>query len=141
MKHFFHIDHVIHDPGLAKISWNPVQHEGVDVRLELVRVYRRIDRFAPKLYGDVIRHELAFARILKKGFADFCTRVDGAEYVTTSAMIITGDRSERFALRAFAAARCTKKKKGVVPHHGKSVISEKLPPRQALLSRSEGARR
>src|SRR5262249_9230025 len=39
------------------------------------------------------------------------------EYVATSAMIVTRDRAEGFALRAFAAARRAKKEKGLVSHH------------------------
>ena len=82
-----------------------------------MRVYGRIDRFPPKLHCDIVRNELAFARILKEGFADLCARVDGAEYVATSAMIVTRDRAEGFALRAFAAAWRAKKDIRVVPHH------------------------
>src|SRR5207244_7035643 len=112
MKHLLHIDHVIHDPGLSNVSWNPVQHQRVDVRLELVRFYRRVDRLSPKLHRDIIWHQPAFARILKEGFADFSARVDGAEYIATSAMIVTRDRAKRLALGALAAARRAKKKKG-----------------------------
>src|SRR5207245_10180792 len=97
MKHLLHIDHVIHDPGLGNVSWNPVQHQRVDVRLELVRFYRRVDRLSPKLHRDIIWHQPAFARILKEGFADFSARVDGAEYIATSAMIVTRDRAESLA--------------------------------------------
>ena len=113
MEHLLHVDHVIHDLGLTHVSWNSVQYERVDVRLELVRVYGRIDRLPPKLHCDIVRNELAFARILKEGFAYLCARVYGAEYVATSAMIVTRDRAEGFALRAFAAARRAKKEKSV----------------------------
>src|SRR5207247_11211228 len=117
MEPLLHVDHVIHDLGLTHVSGNPVQYQRVDVRLELVRVYGRIDRLPPKLHCDIVRNELAFARILKKGFTDLCARVDGAEYVATSAMIVTRDRAERFALRPFAAARRAEKDKRVVTHH------------------------
>jgi hypothetical protein len=96
--------------------------------------YRRVDRLAPELHCDIIRNELAFARILKKGFANLCARVDGAEYIATSAMIVTRDRAEGFALRAFAAARRAKKEKGLVSHHQKPVISHRPRARQALSS-------
>ena len=111
MEHFLHIDHFVHDPGLTHVSGNPVQYERVDVRLELVRFYGRIDRLPPQLHRDIVRNELAFARIFKEGFAYFCARVDGAEYVATSTMIVTRDRAEGLALRAFAAARRAKKEK------------------------------
>src|SRR5678816_1266256 len=122
MEHFLNVDHVIHDLGLTHVSGNPVQYERVDIRLELVRVYSRVDRLPPKLHCDIVRNELAFARILKEGFADLCARVDGAEYVATSAMIVTRDRAEGFALRAFAAARRAKKEKGLVSHHQRKPV-------------------
>src|SRR5215468_489646 len=118
MEHLLYVDHVIHDLGLTDISRNAVQHECIDVRLELVRVYCRVDRLSPKLHCDIVRNELALARILKESLADFCACVDGAEYVATSTMIITRDRAEGFALCAFAAARRAKKEKGLISHHG-----------------------
>src|SRR5260370_12136752 len=105
MKHFLHVNHVIHDLGLADVSGNSVEYQRIDVRLELVRFYGRIDCLPPKLYRDIVRDELASARTFKEGFADFCTRVDGTEYVATSAMIVTRDRAERVALSAFPPAR------------------------------------
>src|SRR5437899_12622740 len=105
MKHFFHVDHSIHDLGLAKISWNTVQHQRVDVRLELVRFHGGIDCLSPKFHCDVIRDELAFARVFKECFADLCARVDGSEYIATSAMIKTRERAGRLAPGTFAAAR------------------------------------
>ena len=39
MEHLLHVDHFIHDFGLAKVSWNPVEHQRVDIRLELVRFH------------------------------------------------------------------------------------------------------
>ena len=117
----------------------PSSTERVDVRLELVRVYRRIDRLSPKLHRDVIRDELAFARIFKKGFADFCARVDGAEYIAASAMIVTRDRAERLALGAFAAARRAKKKKGVVfHHHGNRLYRKSIRSTSRHSDRSRG---
>ena len=139
MKHLLHIDHVIHDPGLSNVSWNPVQHQRVDVRLELVRFYRRVDRLSPKLHRDIIWHQPAFARILKEGFADFSARVDGAEYIATSAMIVTRDRAKRLALGALAAARRAKKKKGVISHHhGNRLYSKSTPLDKPHSERSRG---
>ena len=56
MEHFFHVDQFIHDLGLADIPRNAIEHEHVDVGLEMVRVDRRIDRLFPKLHRDVVRH-------------------------------------------------------------------------------------
>src|SRR6478609_11504014 len=52
------------------ISWNPIEHESVDVRFEFVGVDRGVDRFFPKLDRDFVGHELAFAGIFEKSFAD-----------------------------------------------------------------------
>src|SRR4029453_5473171 len=117
MKHLLHVDQIIHDLGLSHVSGDSVQYERVDVGLELMSIYRRIDRLSPKFHGDIVRNELAFARILKEGFADFCARCDRAEYVATCAMIVARDRAEGFALRAFAAARRAKQEKSLVFHH------------------------
>jgi hypothetical protein len=47
-------------------------------------------------------------------------------------MIVTRDRAEGFALRAFAAARRAKKEKGLVFHHGEiSLIPRKELVKQA----------
>lgn len=125
MKNFFHVDHFFHDPGLADISRNAVEHERVDVGFKFVRVDRGVDGRFPKLDRDVVGHELTFARIFQKRFADFRARVDGAKYVATSAMIITWDRAKRFALRAFTAAGRTKKEKGLVFHHDEIAYNAK----------------
>src|SRR5689334_10780139 len=111
MKHFLYVDHVLHDFGLAKVSWNPIQDQGVDVRLELVRVHGRFDSLSPKQYCDIVRHQLPFAGVFEECFADLRARVDGPEHVATGTMIITRDRPEGFALCAFAAARRTEKDK------------------------------
>src|SRR5262249_33427699 len=125
--------------GLANVSWNPIQHQRIDVGLELVSIYRRIDRLSPKLHCDIVGHELAFTRILKEGFADFCARVDGAEYITASTMIITRDRAERLALGAFAATRRAKKEKGVISHHhGNRLYSKSTPLDKPHSERSPG---
>src|SRR4249920_1548661 len=138
MEHLLHVDHFVHDLGLTHVSWNSVQYERVDVRLELVPVHGRINGLPPQLHRDIVRNELAFARILKEGFAYFCARVDGAEYVATSAMIVTRDRAEGFALRAFATARRAKKQKSVVFHHGEtSIIPPKEPAKQVPSFRSK----
>src|ERR1043166_2135710 len=128
MKHLFYIDRVIHDPGLSDICWDPVQHQRVNVRLELVRFYRRIDRLSPKLHRNIVWDELAFARMLKESFAEFCAGVDGAEHIATSAVIVTRDRAERLALGALAAAWRAKKKKSVISHHhGNRLYSKSTP--------------
>src|SRR5215831_18826439 len=117
MKDLLHVNHVFHDFGLANVSWNPIQYQSVDVRLELVRFHRRIYCLSPQFHCDVVRNELALARVFEESFADLCSRVDRAKYVATGAMIKARNRPERFALRALAAAWCAKKDKGVVSHH------------------------
>src|SRR5262249_24072694 len=119
MEHLFHVDHVIHDLGLTDVSGNSIQHKRIDVRLKLMRVYGRVDCRSPKLHRHFVGNELAFARIIKESFANLCARIDGAEYVATSAMIVTRDRAKGLALRALAAARRAKKEKGVISHHHK----------------------
>src|SRR5439155_11844291 len=99
-------------------SGDSVEYQRIDVRLELVCVYGGIDCLSPKLHRDIVRDELASTRTFKEGFAHFCARVDGSEYVATSAMKVTGNRAERFALGAFAAARRAKKNEGIVSHFG-----------------------
>src|ERR1043166_741733 len=139
MKHLFYIDRVIHDPGLSDICWDPVQHQRVNVRLELVRFYRRIDRLSPKLHRNIVWDELAFARILKESFAEFCAGVDGAEHIATSAVIVTRDRAERLALGALAAARRATKKKSVISHHhGNRLYSKSTPLDKPHSERSRG---
>src|SRR5438093_11881488 len=122
MKYFLYVYHFLHDFGLAKVSRDPVQHQSVDVRLELVRFHGRIDCLSPKFHRNIIRYELTFTGIIKECLPDFRARVDGAEYVATSAVIQAGDRAEGFPLRAFAAARRAKKDKGVVSHHERNPL-------------------
>src|SRR5438876_12222987 len=122
MKYFLYVYHFLHDFGLADIAGNPVQHQSVDVGLELVRFHGRVDCLSPKFHCDIIWHELAFAGVIKECLPDFRARVDGAEYVATSTVIQARDRAERFPLRAFAAARRAKKDKGVVSHHQRNPL-------------------
>src|SRR6266571_8999847 len=116
MKNFLHFDQFSHDLRLINVSRNPVEDENVDVRLELVRVDRGVDRFLPKLDRDVVRDELSLAGVFEKSFPNFCARIDGAKHVAARAMKKTWNCSERFALRAFAAARRTKQDERAVFH-------------------------
>ena len=108
MKHLLHVDHFIHDLGLTTF-WGIPSNTSVSMSGLNLCALRPHHRLPPKLHRDLVRNELALARIIKKGFADLRARVDGAENVPTSAMIVTRDRAQRFALRAFAAARRAKK--------------------------------
>src|SRR4029077_1789016 len=128
------------DFGLAKVSRNPVQHQGVDVRLELVRFHGRIDCLVPKFHRDIVRDELALAGVVKECFADLCARVDGTEYVATSTMIKPRDRAESFALGAFATARCAKKNKRLVFHLRNSLILRASPDGEAEFQRLVASR-
>src|SRR5207244_11254901 len=108
VENFFHFDQLAHDFGLIHISRNPVEHENVDVRLELVGVDRGIDRFFPKFDRNVVRNELAFAGVFEKRFTDFAAGVDGAKHVSAWAMKKSRDRAKRLALSPFAAPRRAK---------------------------------
>ena len=137
MEHFLHVDHLIHDFGLTDVPGNSVEHERVDVRLELVRLHRRVDRLSPKLHCDFVRNELAFARVFQEGFADFRARVDGAKDVAASAMIVSAG-----SYRAFCPAclcRCPARQKGY-----KCYISSSrntfIPQRQRQTSLSSRAK-
>ena len=134
MKDFFNIDHSPHNLGLANIPRNTVQHEFVDIRFKFMGFHSRIDCLSPELHGDIVRDELAFARVFKERFADFRTGVDGAKYIATRAMVKAWDRAERLALCTFAAARRAKKDEGIVSHERSGFILQKQPVRQALSS-------
>jgi hypothetical protein len=81
-----------------------------------MRVHCRLDGLAPELDSYIIRHELALARILEEGFADFCARINRAENIATGAMIKAGNRAERFPLCSLAAARSAKEDERVIFH-------------------------
>src|SRR5262249_34460715 len=103
VKNFFNIDHVSHDLRLLYVPRNPFEHENVDIRFKLVRVHRRGDRFLPKFDRDVVRDELAFARIFEERFPERCAGVDRPEDVAAGAMKEARNAAERFALSAFPA--------------------------------------
>src|SRR5215471_11343305 len=132
MKNFFNIDHFLHDFRLSNVPWNAIEHERVDVGFELMRFNGRVDRLPPELDGDIVRHELSLARIFQERLADFGARVDRAEHIAAGAMIKARDRAERFALRAFAAARRTKEDECVVSHKRKSLIPIPTPEDKLL---------
>ena len=121
VKHFFHVDHFLHDFRLADVPGNAVEDERVNVRFKLMRVHRRLDRLPPELDRNLIRHELTFARVFQEGFADFCARIDRAENIAAGAMIKARDRAERFPLGAFAAARGAEQNERVVSHQRNSL--------------------
>src|SRR5438552_8105155 len=131
MKHFFYVDHFLHDFGLADIPRNAVEHERIDVRFKLVRLHRRIDRLPPEFNGDLIRNELTLARVFKEGFANLGTRVDGAEHVAAGAVIKARDCAQRFALRPFSAARRTKQDERVISHQRNRFIPQPGRTRKA----------
>src|SRR5947199_9463374 len=105
MKYFLYVYHFLHDFGLAKVSRDPVQHQSVDVRLELVRFHGRIDCLSPKLHRNIIRYELTFTGIIKECLRDSRAPADGAAYVAPRPAIQAGDRAERFPLAALPATR------------------------------------
>src|ERR1043166_7202813 len=116
MKNFFYVDHVSHDLRLAHIPRDSVQHENVDIRFKLVGFDCCVDRHLPKFDRNVVRNELAFARVFQKCLAKRCAGIDRTKYVATRAMKIARNGSERFPLSAFAAARCAEQNECAVFH-------------------------
>jgi hypothetical protein len=131
MKHFLHVDHFLHDLGLPDIPRNTIEHQSIDIRLELVRLHGGTDRRSPKLDRDLIGHELTFAGVFKEGLANFGTGVDGTKYIAARAVIKARDCAQRFALRPFAAPRRAKKDKGIVSHHRNRFITQQGQSRKA----------
>src|SRR5207237_6837484 len=98
MKDLLHVDQLIHDFGLPDISWNPIEHQHIDVGFEGMRVHGRIDLRFPQLDGDFIRDELAFARVLEKSATYLRPRVNRPKNVSTGAMKKARDAAKRVAL-------------------------------------------
>src|SRR5439155_19885631 len=99
MKHFFYIDHILHDLRLPDASGATVKNERIDVRLKLVCVYRCLNRLPPELDCDLVCHELVFARVIEDGFTHFRAGIDGAKYIAAGAMIVARDRTDRLMMR------------------------------------------
>src|SRR4051812_32896454 len=116
MKHLFHVDELVHDPRLADISRNAVEHQDIDIGLKRVRVHGRIDLRFPELDGNFVRHQLAFARVVEKSGAHLRPRVDRSKYISTGAMKKARDTAEGASLGSLAAAGRAKKKIGLVFH-------------------------
>ena len=76
MEDFFHVDHLLHDFRLVHISWNPIEHERIDIGFEFVGLDGGVDRFFPKLDRDFVGDELALARVFEESFADLGAGVD-----------------------------------------------------------------
>src|SRR5947207_11184825 len=93
-----------------------VYNEVIDIRCNILSDNRCHNRLPPELDCDLVWHELALAGVIEEGFAHFRAGIDRAEYIATGAMIEARDRTERFTLRPFAAARRAKEDKRVVPH-------------------------
>src|SRR6266513_2085119 len=103
-------------------------HTGEDIKQHFRGRLRRVNRLPPELDCDLVWHELAFARVIEEGFTHFRAGIDRAKYIATGAMIEARDRTERFTLRPFAAARRAKEDKRVVPHERNPFI---LQPRRS----------
>src|SRR5215831_1115057 len=144
MKNFFHVDHVFHDLRLLDVSRNSVEHENVDVGFEFMSINRGINRYLPKLDRDVVRHELTFARVFEKRFADWRASVDRTKNVSARAMKVTRNAAECFALSALTAPWSAEQNERAVFHEavrlyrtrgesGREVIS----PRPGRYSRDD----
>src|SRR5438132_14123723 len=97
MKHFFYIDHILHDLRLPDVSGDTVKNERIDVRFKLVCVHRCLNRLPPELDCDLVWHELAFARVIEAGFAPFRAGIDRAECIATGTTIEARDPTARFS--------------------------------------------
>src|SRR5437762_13222303 len=104
MKHFFYIDHFLHDLRLPDVSGDTVKAERIDVRFKLVCVYRCLNRLPPEFDCALVWHELALARALEERFAHFRAGIDRPEYTATGAVIAARARTERLHLRPLGAA-------------------------------------
>ena len=116
MKDFSDVDHVTHDFCLTDISWNAVQHESIDIGFEFVPFDRGVDGFFPKLYRDLVRHELPFAGVFEKGLAYICSRVDGTENIAARAVKKARNTAKGFALCAFAASGRAEEDERLISH-------------------------
>jgi hypothetical protein len=104
------------DLGLVAVARNAVEHEEIDVGFESVGLHHFVDLRRPEADADVVRHELAFARIVKEGLAEFGPHIYRAKDIAAGAMIKAGDGAENFALGSFAGSRSAEEKEGFVNH-------------------------
>ena len=116
MENAAHIELGAENLGLVAIARDAVEHEEIDVGLESIGLHHLVDLCRPEADADVVRHELAFARIGKKGLAELGAHIDRAKDIAAGAMIKAGDGAENFALSSFAGSRRAEEKKGFVNH-------------------------
>src|SRR5207247_9631081 len=103
MKHFFYIDHILHDLRLPDVSGDTVKNERIDVRIKLVCVYRCLNRLPPELDCDLVWHELAFARVIEPRCPHFPAGIHRPTYIATGPIIAARGRPERFPVRPSAS--------------------------------------
>ena len=114
MKDLQHFDVLLHELSLLHVARDAVQNQEIDVRLELVSAYAVMDAGAPQLDGDLIRHQLAAARIGHKLLPQLCAGVERAEDVAASHVMKARDSPHDQPLRALAAARRAEDEEGAV---------------------------
>src|ERR1700726_3445215 len=85
---------------------------------------RGVDGLFPELHRDIVRDQLALARIFEECLADLRPGIDGPKDIAARTMIEPGDSAERFALGAFATAGRTKQDKSSILHHKGLVIPQ-----------------
>src|SRR5207248_1161797 len=90
--------------------------------LEFMGVDRGIDCFLPQFDGDLVRDELALARVLEKCLAYLAASIDRAKNIAARTMIKTRDAPERFTLCALTTTGMAKKDVGFVFHGHTSFI-------------------
>ncbi len=124
MEHLLHVDELIHDLGLADIPRYAIEHQRIDIGLELMPIDCGVDPRFPELHRNLIRDQLAFAGVFQKRAADRRAGIDGAKDIAAGAMKKARNGSERFALGALTAAGRPEEEVGFI-FHARIVYSAK----------------
>jgi hypothetical protein len=110
------VEFIAEDLRLVDVAGNAIENEEIDVGFEASGLHHAIDLIGPKADRNIVRNQLAFARILQKSLAEIGADIDGAKNIAAGAMKKAGDGAENFTLGSFARTRSTKKKEGFIKH-------------------------
>src|ERR1700677_360568 len=102
MENTAYVELIAENLRLVNIAGNAVQHEKIDIGLESPGLDHCRNLRRPETDCDVIRDKLAFARVLQECFSVLGANVDGTKHIAASQMKKTRNRSDNFALGAFA---------------------------------------